>query len=570
MRWLCVLWLSLCSLSAVAQTADEKAETFYLDGLCAQFKGNYAEAYELFSHTLELQPDHVGALYVMANFARAMKNDSVAVNLMERASRIDADNYWIKQALVQLYVHQHREADAIATLEAMAKAYPQKSDVLLMLVDMYGQQQDYEHVVKTLDRIELLEGKSEQLSMEKVRIYAAMKDEKRAFAEMKALAEEYPNDIRYRVLIGDYHLDNGHPEKAYAVYSQLEQEEPNNVLVQLSLAKYYRQEGPDSLYQQAYLRLLTNEQLDADTRFEGVQEIVREELRQQADTTRVMQLFRQLLDYPQEDERIAELCAVYMISSDMPNDAVKPILYQVLDINPENEQARLQLLSYAVSENDAESVIRLCKTAVDYGSTSLVYYYYLSVAYLQQERYEETLSTIRLGLQKVEDRSEVAMLANMYAISGDIYHRLGNDRMAFEAYDSCLLYRPDDAMALNNYAYYLSLHKKDLARAEKMSLRSNELETENPTYLDTYAWILFQQRRYAESRVVMDSVIVLLGDSISADDAGLVEHAGDIYAQCGDVDKAMEFWRQAQQLGSDSATLEEKLRKRKYIEEKQK
>ena len=99
-----------------------------------------------------------------------------------------------------------------------------------------------------------------------------------------------------------------------------------------------------------------------------------------------------------------------------------------------------------------------------------------------------------------------------------------------------------------------------------MSRRSLEKEGDNPTYLDTYAWILFQQRKYEEAREYIDRVISLLGDKIDPEDVSLIEHAGDIYSKCGNTERAVEFWKQAQQLGGGSALLEKKINKRKYYE----
>jgi Tfp pilus assembly protein PilF len=160
------------------------------------------------------------------------------------------------------------------------------------------------------------------------------------------------------------------------------------------------------------------------------------------------------------------------------------------------------------------------------------------------------------------------LLPNIYSIFGDIYHSLGDNERAYEAFDSCLIYRPEDAMVLNNYAYYLSLDKKDLERAEEMSAKSLEIEPGNPTYLDTYAWILFQQKKYPEAQVYIDSVLVMLGDSLTADDENLLEHAGDIYYKAGNKSKALDLWRQALELSDKepSKALEQKLRKKKYIE----
>ena len=301
-------------------------------------------------------------------------------------------------------------------------------------------------------------------------------------------------------------------------------------------------------------------------RLRMMQGIVVDNLSQHADTAKVMPLFRSLLAMPQEDTRMAELCARYMMTRLMPKEKVKPVFQQILDINPEEEQARNQLLSYAVQENDTTGIVRLCKTAVDYGTKDPTYHYFLSIAYYQQNRVKEAYEAVLSGLPKVQGSRNLSLFTSMYSVCGDLSHQMGNDAKAFECYDTCLLYRPDDALVLNNYAYYLSLRKQDLKRAEAMSLHSLEKEGNNPTYLDTYAWILFQQKRYEEARVVVDSVLVLLGDSIDSSDVNLVEHAGDIYFKCGKKERAIQLWQQALSLDPTAAIVEEKIRKKKYIE----
>ena len=131
------------------------------------------------------------------------------------------------------------------------------------------------------------------------------------------------------------------------------------------------------------------------------------------------------------------------------------------------------------------------------------------------------------------------------------------------------MYRPDDAMVLNNYAYYLSLEKRELDKAEEMSRRSLEKEGTNHTYLDTYAWILFQQKKYAEAKVYIDSVLVLAGDSLTDDDYNIIEHAGDIYAMNGLTAQAVGYWQQSYDMGNRSVTLQKKLKKKKYVEGKE-
>ncbi len=146
---------------------------------------------------------------------------------------------------------------------------------------------------------------------------------------------------------------------------------------------------------------------------------------------------------------------------------------------------------------------------------------------------------------------------------GDILHEKGRNDEAFQAYDSCLQWKPDNTAALNNYAYYLSVENKNLTKAEQMSYKTIKAEPENSTFLDTYAWILFQQKRYEEAKIYIEQAI--RSDSTLS---GVVkEHAGDIYAQTGDMEKALDYWQQSLKGGNESATLKKKIQLKKYIAE---
>ena len=52
---------------------------------------------------------------------------------------------------------------------------------------------------------------------------------------------------------------------------------------------------------------------------------------------------------------------------------------------------------------------------------------------------------------------------------------------------------------LNNYAYFLSEENKDLDKAHKMAKKVFEKFPQMPTYVDTYAWVLFIKKDYKEA-----------------------------------------------------------------------
>ena len=191
----------------------------------------------------------------------------------------------------------------------------------------------------------------------------------------------------------------------------------------------------------------------------------------------------------------------------------------------------------------------------------MAFYYFMGLAYSQKDMRDEALATFRKGTSVINDQSNRDIASDFYAIMGDILHEKGRSSEAYAAYDSCLQYKDDNLGCLNNYAYYLSEENKELQKAEQMSYRTVKAEPENSTYLDTYAWILFMQGRYAEAKIYIDQAI----QNDSTHSAVLLEHGGDIYACNNEIDKAVDYWQRSQQQGNTSKVLIRKIKLRKYL-----
>lgn len=516
--------LVFCCSFSVVSAQQTKFNYIFQEAMRQKLANKYDAAIDLFDYCHQLDPESGAVLYELAELYRYAKNDTLAIKALEKACRLYPNNYWYKNHLVTLYLDNRRNDEALQCVEDMARLFPEKGEVLGMLLELYEKKNDYANMVKVLDKIEVKEGKSEKLSMEKFRLFLQMNDEARAFEEMRNLADEYPNDLRYQVVIGDLYLDAGKKEEALKQFQMVEAQDPENVTLLLSMANFYNQEGDTAHYQDYLTRLLTNKDVDDATRVRMLGVLVRENLTTNADPTQLLSLFDKVLQQPQEQTDILELKVRYMVTKRMPADEVKPYLKQMLDIDPENDMARQQLLKYAVEENDHQSIVNICKPAVEYNADSPVFYFYMGVEYYLIDEKEKSMDALRSGLNRVEnemdEENRFKIRTHSYALLGDIYHQLGQDDKAFQAYDSCLIYNKNDAMVLNNYAYYLSLKKKDLQRAEEMSRLSNELEPDNSTYLDTYAWVLFQQKRYDEAKQYMDKVVELMerdGEEMSDD-----------------------------------------------------
>ncbi|KAA4004162.1 tetratricopeptide repeat protein [Bacteroides ovatus] len=554
---------SLMKETLLSAEQQRKYDYFFLEAMRMKGKNEYDAAFGLLQHCLDINPTASSALYEISQyymFLRQMPQGQVA---LEQAVAFAPDNYWYSQGLVSLYQQQNELDKAAALLEKMVARFPSKQDPLFSLLDIYSRQEKYNDVISTLNRLEKRLGKNEQLSMEKFRIYLQMKDDKKAFQEIESLVQEYPMDMRYQVILGDVYLQNGKKQEAYDAYQKVLAVEPDNPMALFSMASYYEQTGQKELYQQQLDTLLLNKKVTSDTKISVMRQVIAENEQSSAkDSTQVIALFDRMMEQDMDDPQIPMLYSQYLLSKNMEQEAV-PVLEQVVDLDPTNKAARLMLVSAAVKKEDYKQIIKVCEPGIEATPDALELYYYLAIAYHQAEQGDSVLSVCNRALEHITPDTRKEVISDFYSIMGDIYHTKKQMTEAYAAYDSALVYNPSNIGALNNYAYYLSVERRDLDKAEEMSYKTVKAEPNNSTYLDTYAWILFEKGNYAEARIYIDNAMKNDGEKSDV----IVEHCGDIYFMTGDVEGALKYWKKALEMGSESKTLKQKIEKKKYIAE---
>ena len=542
---------------------QRKYDYFFLEAMRMKEKNEYDAAFGLLQHCLDINPNASSALYEISQYYMFLRQVPQGQAALEQAVAFAPDNFWYSQGLVSLYQQQNELDKAVTLLEKMVTRFPSKQEPLFSLLDIYSRQEKYNDVISTLNRLEKRLGKNEQLSMEKFRIYLQMKDDKKAFQEIESLVQEYPMDMRYQVILGDVYLQNGKKQEAYDVYQKVLAAEPDNPMAIFSMASYYKQTGQEGLYQQQLDTLLLNKKVTPDTKVNVMRQMIVENEQADKDSTQIIALFDRIMKQEQDDPQIPMLYAQYLLSKNMEAESV-PVLEQVVDLDPTNKAARMMLVGTAVRKEDYKQIIKVCEPGIEATPDALEFYYYLAIAYNQAERTDDVIAVCRKALSHTTDESKKEVVSDFYSILGDAYHTKDLNTEAYAAYDSALVYNPSNIGALNNYAYYLSVERRNLDKAEEMSYKTVKAEPDNATYLDTYAWILFEKGNYAEARLYIDDAMKNDGGKSDV----IVEHCGDIYYMTGDVDKALEYWKQALEIGSKSKTLKQKIRQKKYIGDK--
>ena len=554
--------------------AQTRFDYFYLEAEKSRLAGDYASALELYQHCLDINPQAAEAVYNLGLMKLFLRQDSleVGIGMLKQACELDSCNPWYLETLATIYLNARRTSEAVPYLEKLAKFQTKRTDVLSQLASIYRDDGHTDKAIEVLNRIEMQEGKSVQLSMEKFTLYMSKEEEDSAFMELQSLCDEYPHDLNYRVIMANQYQQAGYSDKAMDIYNYVRQKDAHNLNLLLAMMNYYRTTENNERFAQLRDSLLYDEGSSSELRVALMRDYIDETLQDSTKRDAMLHTFDSLLSKPQKDAQLLMLKAAYLTYAKASDDKVAELMIKVLEVEPGNQMALSHMLQYYAPKNNFAAIEDICRKGVNYHPEELAYAYYLGLSLYQQDKKKEAAEAFLQGLRTKTEEARPALVSDMYAVLGDLYYQENKPLEAFAAYDSALVYKDDNISCLNNYAYYLSLRNEQLDKAEEMSYRTIKAEPDNITYLDTYAWILFMKKDFTNARIYMDRVVnpnfsdaelLQVADLLG----NLIEHAGDIYAECGSLDTALRYWNLALQKKDGTCTplIKKKIKKKKYI-----
>ena len=245
---------------------------------------------------------------------------------------------------------------------------------------------------------------------------------------------------------------------------------------------------------------------------------------------------------------------------DNQDDKALQSYLQSLKLSKSVFQVWQQVMLLYNMKKDWAGLQQTCNDALELFPNQALIYLFKGGAEYQNKDYDKAVKSYMKGAKMSVDDEKLR--AQFFANLGDAYHSLNKNDESDSAYEQSLKLDPENAYVLNNYSYYLSMRKVNLERAKQMSAYSNKLDPDNSSFLDTYAWILFQMNDYTGAREWLDKAFKAGGDKSGT----IVEHYGDALYMLGNKDQALDYWKKAKDLGTDSGTIERKIAEQKYVE----
>ena len=542
---------------------QRRFDYFFLEAVNQQSAGNLSASYDLFRHALEINPNAPEVYYNLAGYYVTMRNDSLSRFNFEKAAELAPKNTTYLEKLGQFYINSKDYESAIKAYEKLYAIQHDNPDVITILLQLYGTQNNYDKMIAMLDRLETVQGSSDRISLTKMQVYQQQGKKKEQEDVLKSMVKKYPNDPNYKVMYCNWLMNNGRSKDAYKTLNQVLKDDPKNVGAQLDMLDYYSSQHKADKTRELTSQLLASKDIPSNTKAALLRQTIIDNEQHHGDSTAMLNLLDKTLSQPQENGDIYLMKAAYMSLHHMPDSLIDSVYVQALNVEPDNSRARILLLQDLWTKKEYDHIIAVAHPGQEYNPDDMAFYYFEGLAHYMKKDNDKTLATFQKGISQINKDSDPDIVADFYSIMGDIQHEKGQDSLAFDSYEKSIQWKPDNVGTLNNYAYYLSEVNRDLPKAEQMSRKTIDAEPNNSTFLDTYAWILFMEGKYADAKTYIDRAIA--NDSTLSD--VVLEHAGDIYSMNGDNDKALEYWNKAAAKGEGSATLQKKIKLKKYVKE---
>lgn len=553
--------------------SNAELDSLYADFIGQEVQENFDSAYTILKRCYELDPEAAELNFQLALYDRMMLSDDSAkvadglmkdvVAKLKKAYDKEPDNKRYARTLLNAYAQEGDTTMVQPLLEKLVELEKDNEQYIAILLRLYDGQKEYDKELALLDHLETVVGKSPDINVSRAEVYKNHYGEKKALKYVNKLIKESPKESEYYLYLAMHYGENENFKKALPYYEKALELNPADAATRYNYIGSLEKMGRDDEARQMKLDIVNDPKAASELKKQLVLDLLEEFETEENGTERMMQMFRTALEQPQENGDMTTLYIQYMAFQKWPADSIAEAIEDVLAKEPTNEDAYLTLLGHYGEKDDKEKVIDICTRAIEHGIDKLEIYFYQGGYNYQVGRHDEALRILEKAVANRKFANNPKLYADCYEMIGEIYHEKDSMQKAYEAYDECLKWNPDNYGTLNNYAYYLSLEERDLEKAEQMSRKTVIAEPNNGTYLDTYAWVLFKLGRYTEAADYINRTISQTGGVSEVE----YEHAGDIYYMLKEKEAAVAYWElakmRAEAAGKDTTDLDRKIRTKK-------
>lgn len=538
----------------ISEENQTKFAYYFIEGCKERMKGNIELAESAFKECLKIDPTSAAVKYELGNIYRFNGLYDNALRFGKECANADPKNEWYQLLYIECLHNKRQFSQAAEVYARLIKNYPFRSEFYEGLAAEYMYSGNYEKSYKTFDELEKKFGQNEAFTLNKIKLLKQLKKTTEVEAEFKKLIASNPSEIRYYTYLSEFYQESNQNDKAMSTYQQALKLDSKNPIIHLALADYYKSLNDyDNMFKELKIAFESPD-LDIETK------------------SKILASYYELSNISKTyKEQAYELCDIALMlhptSAEIHSMHADFLLKdkKVKEAHDEYEQANIldksnysvsnQLMNTEAELGEYKSLEAHSFEAMELFPNQPLPYFFNGISNITLKNYKKAVESLTDGLEFVYNNNP--LLLSFYSSLGDAYNALKEYEKSDKAYDDALKIDPDNDEILNNYAYFLSLRKEKLEKAEKFSRRSNELSPNNRSYLDTYGWILYQQGKYKEAEVWLSRAVKIGSKS------AIAEHYGDVLYKLDRKEEALKYWIDAKEAGAGSEFLDKKIAEKK-------
>ena len=536
----------------VSEVNRMESSALLIEGTRQKIKGNISSAILLYADAIEKDPTNCAANYELATIHAVEGLYKDALGFAKKAQQLDPTNIYYNILLADIYALNNQYNKTIEIERKLIAENPTKSNLYIGHAETLKFLNRHKEAIEVYNQMEKILGFSDDIAIERQDLYIKIGRIDKAIEDVKKLVDIYPDEIQYLDYLATLYSNANMKNKAFEIYEKMLALDPFNPYPLLLIADFYQQKN------------------EKEKAFSYVEKAFKSKALDVENKERIMFSFFQFSsNYSLYKAFAYELCKTFIESnpeSDVPYyiygdflfrdkkyEKAREYYHNALKINPDNFPVWEQLLYIDSELKDYESMLNNSTTALEYFFEYATLFYYQAIAAYSLKEYEITTSAMKQAIPLVIHDNEIS--SDFYTLMADSYGKIQKHEDADNAYINALQRNPQNAYALNNYAYSLSVRKENLEVAEEMSKLANEIKPGLSAFQDTYGWILYQSGNYENAKYWLEKAL----ESSEEDRAVVIEHYGDVLYKLGDKEKAFYYWEKAASAGEGSKFLNQKI-----------
>ncbi len=512
--------------------AEIQMQDKFMAGVSLQQIGKLEGASKLFEEVLSKNPKCDACAFYLARLYGNMGKPQEAMDNAKKAAALDPQNKWYKMALAEAYEKVGKDKEAAEVYKSLAEASPFGGDyneeIYFRWVYSLVRTGEPAKAIKVLDDLEKKKGISEEISLKKQTIFEAMGDLKKASAELKKLADKYPQVIEYQRIASDYFAKMGDKTTAAELNQRILKLDPTDSKARLAATTSQKPvAGGDVAYLNSLKDLFKKTDIKIDDKIKTFLPYVNKiaEKRDPALAATGLELAQIIEQAHPNEAKSFSLVGDLLYQNGKPAEALEKYK-KCTQINKSVYAVWEQMMYVQEELGRFDELLATSEKAVDLFPNQAVAFYFNGLANEKKGKLSESVSALEQVVMMSSKKPNLKQ--NALVELGVTHSKSKSYDKSDKAFDEALKLNSKSSIALLKYANALLLRGGMTEKAKQFA----------------------------------DDALRNAGET----DALVSELYGDYLFKTGDKDGAVKYWSKAKMQGAKSVGLERKIADKALVE----